>query len=786
MDMDVDIGLEDFYLACSSCDEGFKILSTYSSDIQEDMSADDVEIRSAVPSRNGYSSLACNASTDVHITTLPASQDIQEEIAREDAVMPYNASTENRSEASRERGSEICSDGAFSADSDVEEGDPLPLEYARLYGIAHDHLEIPSLSYIDGLGHDIPDGLTNDSHLQQIIFPDYAIQEKLISIEKESATLLSWASNGDNPDTVENLLLPMLGSNEVKNMYLELPILKSDHQFDCNRFTYRDDFEVHLRDVKFPLEMVDNEQNEGVVFPSYLNSRGDEILEAMKKEKLVVSKDVIHIIASAIKLDWIEANNEVTWRIAHTYKRVCKYLDTYRLSGIDFLQVLEPVTPPLSPMLSHLTPNVPFSSDSAFEVPVTSDPPSLTHDDLQKIEKKIFDEDVPTPVRHARDKLCMVSLGKISGNNSKEDPVTQMLDALDASVNIPMISPRVKHQSLKVEETLTPQNLHPVSNPVNISEFVQEMRLATPGPLLSEGYTSNFFEEAFGEAAAKAMRSAEQELLIEADTTARVPIPTLSFEMPEAPWKCMQIPENRPQVLSLQKSFITDIVGFKPPIWPLQRLYRDDMRWNPFPHELAKVAVEEEVVEDNDGWDSIVFGPGADDIVSTSSLTWKPPGLKILSEEYDDGDEIGLGQFYKTDPRDVMFLTKKRKLEIDDQYRSGSRRSVSKAAQTYKDGTTVDEYALKVGSKDQELLESIVWTAETRLGVSQTGKSNIANLTVKATRLGPRDINEANREIEITGMEKKLVGEPKDIVRKRFLTSPNTRPLGNQMVSRKR
>ena len=47
-------------------------------------------------------------------------------------------------------------------------------------------------------------------------------------------------------------------------------------------------------------------------------------------------------------------------------------------------------------------PYEPSMSDPVFELPILSDPESLIKQDLQAIEIQIFDEDVPTPIKNAR------------------------------------------------------------------------------------------------------------------------------------------------------------------------------------------------------------------------------------------------------------------------------------------------------------------------------------------------------------------------------------------------
>lgn len=91
---------------------------------------------------------------------------------------------------------------------------------------------------------------------------------------------------------------------------------------------------------------------------------------------------------------------------------------------------------------------------------------------------------------------------------------------------------------------------------------------------------------------------------------------------------------------------------------------QEKIRYNPFPHDLAKVALEEPIELDDDTWKIFVKGSNKK-IIDSSDSTWKPPGLRILQIDEDDDDEIETGTFSKAHPRDLSFLVKKRKLELD-------------------------------------------------------------------------------------------------------------------------
>jgi hypothetical protein len=92
---------------------------------------------------------------------------------------------------------------------------------------------------------------------------------------------------------------------------------------------------------------------------------------------------------------------------------------------------------------------------------------------------------------------------------------------------------------------------------------------------------------------------------------------------------------------------------------------QEKIRYNPFPHDLAKAALEEPIELDDDTWKAFVKISNDETIIDSSTMAWKPPGLRILQIDEDDDDEIETGTYSKAQPRDISFLVKKRKLELD-------------------------------------------------------------------------------------------------------------------------
>lgn len=204
-----------------------------------------------------------------------------------------------------------------------EEG-PSPLAYARLHHLSRNYLEADIGLIEVGMLRDAAfEGLSDDSHLLQFDFgPELKIEERA-TLSKEAAILLHFASCEEDAEHVESLTRSLLDSREFfKKMRIELPLLNSDHAIDCRCFGSREGFEMTTKDVRFPLEIVDEEEGEGLSFPSRWENRDSELMETLKKERLAIGKDMMIYLQDALKVTWTEEDDKALWAQEQTYKRV--------------------------------------------------------------------------------------------------------------------------------------------------------------------------------------------------------------------------------------------------------------------------------------------------------------------------------------------------------------------------------------------------------------------------------------------------------------------------------
>jgi hypothetical protein len=197
-----------------------------------------------------------------------------------------------------------------------------PLVYARSNGLARDHLADELVfSELVKLQTAVQRDLTDDSDLQQFDFGNELKVEERVTISKYGAKLLASIAQAETCEGIDALVLPMLKTRGIhKRVKLELPILKTDHETDCKNFARRDDFEIKLCNIKLPLEMVIEENNEGLVWPSSFSCLGAEVLEDLKQEKIGVSKDDMIHLRNALKYDWTEEDDRNLWKSEQKYK----------------------------------------------------------------------------------------------------------------------------------------------------------------------------------------------------------------------------------------------------------------------------------------------------------------------------------------------------------------------------------------------------------------------------------------------------------------------------------
>lgn len=188
------------------------------------------------------------------------------------------------------------------------------LKYARLNGVARNHLTDQSpLKLIDQLRETIDNGLTENLSLPQLILSTGNDTRQRLSISQGGARLLSWAMHPESDEAIDRLVSSTIGRLESKRCWLELPLLNSDHESDMIEFAKTRVFELQLKDIRLPLEVLDTEKNEGLELSHAIYDSGTKPLERRKGEKLTVSRKILQYIRNSITCTWDEIDEEQFW-----------------------------------------------------------------------------------------------------------------------------------------------------------------------------------------------------------------------------------------------------------------------------------------------------------------------------------------------------------------------------------------------------------------------------------------------------------------------------------------
>ena len=202
------------------------------------------------------------------------------------------------------------------------DAEPSLLDYARYYGLSKNYLEVDPLR--SGLvpPPDKPESTlqldTETPWLQLSPIITTPPPERLTAV-KEASTLLATVDPKQYDKSLVNTI-NQIPTYRVRNAKLELPLLRSDHEMDMLELLRRS--EPDLAEEFIPFEKVDDEQDEGLAWPSYCYAWPDWYFQQAENEKLEVTRDVFSYMNAALdaRLKDGEPEFDYDWPIA---RRVC-------------------------------------------------------------------------------------------------------------------------------------------------------------------------------------------------------------------------------------------------------------------------------------------------------------------------------------------------------------------------------------------------------------------------------------------------------------------------------
>ena len=166
--------------------------------------------------------------------------------------------------------------------------EPSIIDYARFYGLISDHLEPHPLQGIAARDSFHPLELDDDDGLLPPNFATYGTPQERLTVDAGAAAILSSiAALAEVPPAGDDVT----DVHRIKNLKLELPLLRSDHEVDMLNFgTW---IVPDLENDFLPLEPVSEEADEGLTWPPFCYQLPEKFTNELALEKLHLSSNVL-------------------------------------------------------------------------------------------------------------------------------------------------------------------------------------------------------------------------------------------------------------------------------------------------------------------------------------------------------------------------------------------------------------------------------------------------------------------------------------------------------------
>ena len=165
------------------------------------------------------------------------------------------------------------------------------LEYARFYGLTTDHRKANELSIL--VGKQVVDTLSDETALFEISAGVATPAPERLAAGKEAVAFLSSIRPEHlGPFKLYDELVPK--THRIRNFKLEEPLLRSDHILDVQHFGGW--IVPDVASERLPLEKVDDEEDEGLVWPARYHELPSSAAKRSELEKLSVSKDILQFL----------------------------------------------------------------------------------------------------------------------------------------------------------------------------------------------------------------------------------------------------------------------------------------------------------------------------------------------------------------------------------------------------------------------------------------------------------------------------------------------------------
>jgi hypothetical protein len=201
-----------------------------------------------------------------------------------------------------------------------EARDLTALEYARHYGLALDHLaeRLPLLD-ISALQQEDGCMLTSDSHLPCNNIPIYINTDDRLTTDQRCALLLAEV-HGTRSYDVDSVINSLLDERIARNLHVELPLLRTDHEEDLRTFAEWD--QPFVDEGSLPHEVLNIELDQGLEWPTFCKTLPADVTAECQGQTVEFSKDTVFRLVDLVTDRWNEEDESVIWESMSLYKRV--------------------------------------------------------------------------------------------------------------------------------------------------------------------------------------------------------------------------------------------------------------------------------------------------------------------------------------------------------------------------------------------------------------------------------------------------------------------------------
>ena len=181
---------------------------------------------------------------------------------------------------------------------------PSVVRYARHYGICYDYRNESPLYKLQEV--DLVDDDTTLPELPDFVLPTAEpLTDLKLRLSRQASKLLISATTLPPAPHWSTLLLD---NQKPQLQKLELPLLSTDHEKDFQKFLLRRGLEPE--DISFPVEILNEENDEGLSWPSPIRKLCTQWDSDIAHEKLQISRESLHLLECAMRDTWEDADHK--------------------------------------------------------------------------------------------------------------------------------------------------------------------------------------------------------------------------------------------------------------------------------------------------------------------------------------------------------------------------------------------------------------------------------------------------------------------------------------------